>query len=403
MRLAASALSILAGLFLLRWPLPVWGQEPPAIEVTATSVDYAFGQQATFRIEAQASAGVAALYLYLQKQGEQRVETIAVASHPGDTVTAQYQRDLHRDPFPPFGQVTWWWEVHDGSGHRLITQPSVFRYEDNRFEWHDFTAGPVRLHTVVDEPAYVQAALDISQTSLVQIAEALGRPLPEGVDVYLYPSLADIRAALEMAGRDWMGGQARPELGAVLVTAPYDDEFVARMEQDIPHELAHLLVYGLTGPEGYGYVPAWLNEGLAMAYQMRFDPNLEVLLEEARAEGRLIPLADLCAPFPFDPEVSLLSYAQSASLVRYLRDQYGDAGIGALLAAYGDGAGCEGGVNQAFHLTLEQLDRVWRADLAGLSGWRSWLSENAGWLLLWGLSLLLALPVAGAFGRGGKA
>lgn len=380
---------------------PLQAQEQPPIVVMATSVHYTFGQQAVFEIEVAAEAGVTALYLYLQEEGQARVEVDPVPFEPGTSVRAAYQQDLRAHPFPPFGEVTWWWEVRDGADHRLTTPSSTFQYEDNRFEWQDTASGPVWLHAVVDDPGYVQTALDVAQTSLAQIARQLESPVPEQVDIYLYPSVMDLRAALEMAGREWMGGQARPELGAVLVAIPYDDEYVTHMEREIPHELTHLMVYQAAGPEGYPYVPAWLNEGLAMVNQMRPDPSLEALLERARADGRLIPLRDLCAPFPSDPETALLSYAQSASLVQYIRDRYGSGGIRRLLTAYADGAGCEGGILQALEIAPERLDLAWRAHLMGLTGWTTWLSDNAVWLLLWGLSLLVALPMAGAFRRRG--
>ncbi len=370
------------------------GQQLPPITVTAAGVEYHFGQQAVFTLEAAAPAGIAALYLYLQKGSEERVEVVPVPVEGGPSVRATFARDLRLFPFPPFGEVRWWWEIRDRDGNSLTTAPGVFRYTDNRFDWFCRTAEPVTACATVDDPPYLQAALDIAAASLERIGYSLRVPPPDQVEIYLYPSVGDLRAALEMAGREWMGGQARPELGVVLVAVPHDDTFVAQMERGIPHELTHLLVYRLAGPQGYPHVPAWLNEGLAVANQFRPDPSLEALLEEARREGRLIPLQDLCPPFPSDPEVALLAYAQSGSLVRYIRQQYGDGGIRALLAAYTDGAGCAAGVRQALHISMEQLERAWRADLAGLSGWVQWLSENRAALLLWGLSLLLAIPLA---------
>jgi len=384
---------------LLLLMLPVQSQEQPPILVTSTSIDYAFGQQATFHIEASADSGITALYLYVQKEGSPRIEVIPVPFEGGSQIQASGKLDLRHHSFPPFGDVSWWWEVHDGSDHRLTTEPSTFQYVDNRFQWHAASTGPVRLHTVVDDPVYVQAALDVAQNSLARLTETLQNPALSELEIYIYPSLADLRAALEMGGREWMGGQARPELGVVLVAIPHDDEFVAAMEQDIPHELAHLAIYRSTGPEGYTYVPAWLNEGLAMASQLRPNANLDVLLAQARAEGRLIPLLDLCAPFPSDPETALLSYAQSASLVRYIRDWYGSAAIRALLDAYGDGLSCEAGIHHALDTSPERLELGWRAHLMGLSRWSIWLGDNAPWLLLWGLSLILTLPMAGGFRR----
>ncbi|MDW7992780.1 MAG: peptidase MA family metallohydrolase [Anaerolineae bacterium] len=369
-------------------------QQGPPITVTAVGVEYHFGQQAVFTLEASAPAGIAALYLYLQKGGEDRVEVISVPTEGGASVRTTYARDLRLFPFPPFGEVRWWWEIRDGAGNSLTTDPRVFRYADNRFDWFCRTSESITACATADDPPYLQAALDVAASSLDRISHSLRVSPPERVEIYLYPSLGDLRAALEMAGREWMGGQARPELGVVLVAVPHTDVFVAQMEREIPHELTHLLVYRLTGPQGYPHVPAWLNEGLAVANQVHPDPSLEALLEDARQEGRLIPLEKLCSPFPSDPDVALLAYAQSGSLVRYIRKQYGDSGIRSLLAAYADGAGCAAGVRRALHLGLEQLERAWRADLAGLSGWVQWLSENQTALLLWGLSLLLAIPIA---------
>lgn len=360
---------------------------------------YTFGQQATFTLEAASPDEITEVYLYLRPEGAIAAEPLSVSIEPGTEVEASIQRDLRLHPFPPFGTVSWWWEVRDAAGTVLTTEPESFRYTDNRFEWHTTADGRVRLHTVVDSPQYVQTALEVAQTSLPRVESELQATPLEQVDLYLYPSIEDLRAALEMAGRNWAGGQARPELGVILVAIPDDNRTLSRMERDIPHELTHLVVYSVVGPEGYRHVPAWLDEGLATASELRPDPTLEVVLDQARAEGRLLPLTALCPPFPTDQESALLAYAQSASMVRTVRERYGNAGIRGLLAAYADGAGCEGGVERGLGITAHQFERAWRADLMGLSGWMAWLSDNAAPLLLWGIGLILALPMAAVFRR----
>jgi len=374
--------------------VPVRAQEPPPIRVASSTVTYTFGQQATFELEASAPAGVTAAYLYLQQAREKRVEVHPVSVDPRTTVRIRYEHDLHLFPFPPFGLVRWWWEVRDAEGHSLTTEPAAFYYADNRFQWKTSTAGPVRVHSVVDDPVYIQAALNVTQASLENIREQLDAPMPERVDLYLYPSADDIRAALEMAGREWAGGEAMPDLGVILVAVPPNRGILPRMERDIPHELTHLLVYQVMGERGYQYIPAWLDEGLATANELQPDPMLDVLLEEAQRQGRLIPLSELCAPFPPDPEIALLSYAESASVVRYIQKRYGDSGIQALLATYADGAGCEGGVQRALGISLQRLELAWHADLMGLGAWLAWASDNRGWLALWAISLLAAVPMA---------
>lgn len=373
---------------------PTWAQ--PTSPITfSTAYDYTFGQQATFHIQATSSSPITAVHLHLKPEGTSYSETHPVPIEPATTVTSGLQRDLRTSPFPPFGPVAWWWEIRDEAGNVLTTEPDTFLYVDNRFEWRTLSADHVQLHTVVNDPLYTQSALDVTHTALEEIASTLQVSVPDRIHLYLYPSMADLRAALEMAGREWAGGQARPELGVVLVAIPPGDSALYQMERDIPHEITHLLVYEVVGSEGYRHVPAWLDEGLATANELRPDPTLEVMLQDAHAQGRLIPLSNLCDPFPPSREAALLSYAQSASLVRYVRDRYGNSGIRSLLAVYADGAGCESGIAHAFDLSIQQLELAWRADMMGLSEWLIWFSDNATWLLLWGLSLLLAIPMVG--------
>ncbi|HHS96809.1 MAG TPA: hypothetical protein ENK08_02765 [Chloroflexi bacterium] len=370
-----------------------YAQDPPPITVSHIAAHYTFGQQATFELEASAPATITAVYLYVQPEGTERVDVHPVPIDPGPTVRARYVHDLHLSPFPPFGRVSWWWEIRDSEGHSLLTDPILLSYVDNRFSWHTVTSEPIQVHVTVDDPVFAQAALDAARNSLTSITQQLEVPPPERIDIYVYPSQEEIRAALEMAGREWVGGEARPELGVVLVAIPNSPIAMLQMERDIPHELTHLLVYQAVGPEGYRFVPAWLDEGLATANELSPDPLLEATLEEARSQGRLIPLHELCAPFPADPDTALLSYAESASLVQYVQRRYGNEGIRALLNAYADGAGCEGGILQALGISLRQLELAWHADLTGMDHWLTWISENRGWLALWALGILTLIPM----------
>lgn len=385
---------LLSAMLVTATAAPTLAQESLPITV-ADAYSYTFGQQITFDVDVSSPTPVTALYLYLQTEGVAYGVPHPVPITPGTDVHTSLQRDLHQHPLPPFAHVQWWWEVRGDGGALLTTEPQSFQYVDNRFEWHTTSTEHLFLHTVVDDPVYVQAAVEIGETALARIAQALQTAPVSGIDVYVYPATADLRAALEMTGRDWAGGQARPELGTVLVAAPPDSSARTRMERDIPHELTHLLVYQVTGPEGYPYVPAWLNEGLATANELRPDPELEVVLESARAQGQLVPLSDLCPPFPNSRDTALLYYAQSGSIVRYVREQYGNSGIRALLTTYADGAGCESGVTRALDVTPQQLELAWRAHLVGLSSWMSWTVDNVPLLAVWGISLLLAVPMVG--------
>ncbi len=118
-------------------------------------------------------------------------------------------------------------------------------------------------------------------------------------------------------------------------------------------------------------------------------------MTEALAEGRLLPLEALCAPFPPDEEAARLAYAQSASVVRYLREEYGNQSIRELMAAYAEGFGCEEGVNRVLGVGLHGLDSAWRAHVTSQEPVAVALTDSAPWLALWLLTALLALPLLG--------
>ena len=123
------------------------------------------------------------------------------------------------------------------------------------------------------------------------------------------------------------------------------------------------------------------------------------MLEEAHTQGQLLSLEDLCAPFPPDPHVALLAYAQSGSVVQFIRDRYGAEGIRALLKAYANGASCTGGVQEALNVSLSGLETAWRASLEPQAPWRALVEQIGVWVGLWLLSLLVTVPMIGGLRR----
>jgi hypothetical protein len=290
--------------------------------------------------------------------------------------------------------VTYWWELGDKAGQTLITPRTPLDYIDNRFEWQRVSDGGVSVHWTQGDAAFAEAVLDTALDALPRIVAEMGASPPPNIDVYVYPSQDDLVGALRLGGRDWAGGQARPELGAVLVDLPPDAPGVD-MRRAIPHELTHLLVYAATQPN-YDRVPAWLDEGLATANEAAPDPTQAVALETASKAGRLLPFESLCAPFSADASRALLAYAQSGSLIQFIRDQYGGQRIRDLLAAYRENAACAPGVERAMSKTLSALESEWRAQLTSGGVSVSAVAEaGAPWLALSVVACLTLLPILG--------
>lgn len=371
--------------------------------VVEQDVAYSFAQQVTFTLAVTSNAEISEIYLFFRGSKDPDTEKVAVAVENGaGVIRVSYTRDVGLYPLPPFDQITYWWQIEDVAGNRLQTEPEEFTYADNRFEWRALSTPGISVHWIETrgDPAYAQTALDIAQASVEEINAELRAPLPDSLDIFLYDTEYHLEGAMVLAGRDWIGGQARPELGVVLVAVPPEQGYGSRMKRYLPHEITHLLVYELVGSEGYRYVPSWLDEGLATSNEQLPTPEYALALEEAQQADGLLSLRDLCVPFSPDPGRAFLSYAQSASVVRFIRQQYGGDAVRRLLAAYANGASCTSGVDDALGISFSRLESDWLASLSPATGWRVWMDRGGVWIGLWVLTILVAVPMIGHLHRG---
>jgi hypothetical protein len=380
-----------------------------AVAVIENTATYSFAKQVTFTLEATVTAQVTRVYLFFGAKGGQRTESFETPfQQEGDALSITYLHDLRSSPLPPFDTVTFWWKIEYGDASHT-TEKESFEYIDDRFAWEQLgdEESHVTVHWIKEQgdPKFGQTALDIARGSLTDINAELRAPLPESITVYIYDTQENLNGAMVLAGREWASGQAHPNLGVVVVAIPPNDRYVSLMERYIPHEITHLLVYRAVTPEGYEYVPEWLDEGLATANEQLPTPEHALMVEEARAQEQLIPLQDLCVPFPPDSRTALLAYAQSGSVVKYVRQRYGAQGIRDLLAAYANGASCTSGVEEALGVSLSALEADWRAGLEPLpqptpqTSLPAWLKQVGPLVGLWLLGLLVAIPMIGGTRR----
>ncbi len=360
---------------------------------------YTYGQTLTVTLELPAGEEAPEATLYLQ------VNNAATSSHvvPMTDGTAIYERDLQKEPLPPYAVISYWWS-YDSARGQALTDKRIFRYIDNRYDWQTISEGDISVHWITGERNWVSQAVVIARDSREEIAEALQAEVQTLTHIYIYPSESDLVSALQLSGHNWVEGVTYPALGVILIAVPPNADGILLMQRTIPHELTHQILYDLLGQQGYLALPAWLNEGLATHFERQPDPDLALALQTAQREGQLIPIDQLCFPFPEAPEQARLAYAESQSLLAYLEATSGWSSIRALLAAYRDGLACDSGVQHALHISLSQLERDWQAWLksggamATSPSWRTLaatLNNSAPWLVLTAIVLLPALM--GAF------
>jgi hypothetical protein len=186
-----------------------------------------------------------------------------------------------------------------------------------------------------------------------------------------------------------VAGHADPDLDVIVVALPEGPEQRLLIEQRIPHELMHIVLYQVTG-RGYTDLPTWLNEGLASNVELYPNPDYRILLDNAVEEDSLLPMSSLCKTFPRDANSALLSYAQSASFTSYLHRNFGISEMDELVTTYANGLDCEQGAKVALGKGLTQLEHNWQRDVLAENVTLTAINNLLPWFVL--LATALVLP-----------
>lgn len=369
--------------------------QTPITDVRSTA-DYRYGQVVTFRLEANSDIPITQVTLAFSTPGLPNTYTAGISFEPTQTIAVTQSVDLTQVRLAPFAPVTYWWILTDRNGDAYTLPDAHMTYADDRFRWQQGERAGVIIHWTASDPALAQAALDTIAQARPHIEAIIPASWPMPLHIYLYPTSSDLRAALRLAGSDWVGGHASPVLGVILVSAADAVTAPATLQRSLPHELTHLLLYEATGP-GYDTVPAWFNEGMATWLEQNPNPHYPAMLQQAFSANRLIPFTDLCLRFPASEDQALLAYAESASLVTTIQARYGNHALTELVAAFADGLRCEAAVQRVLGISLAELTGIWWQSQQEQTLWQRFWLRNRLWLLLVGGGFvfvgLLQLPL----------
>ncbi len=358
------------------------------VEVTDVQVKYTFGDQITFKARFQSSTPIQQASLFFQPQDDVQAhsEPLVIAADG----TAQCTYSIQEGILRPFVRIDYWFETTLASGEKSESQRYSFSYNDNRFTWQTVQDASLRIHWYDGDAAFGQAALEAGEAGLQAIQALFPVTNNASTDVYIYSSAVDVQNALSLGGMTWISGHASPDLGVVLVSIAPGDDQESEMQSQIPHELAHVLLYRLTGP-AYNTLPTWLREGLASLAEQTQNPDDAQVLSSASKNKALLPILDLCGLFPQDASGAGLAYAESASFTRYLHDTYGASSLQALIQAYSAGLDCEEGATRTLGLSISQLDAHWQQAVLGTNAGNLAVQELLPFLVI--LLVILIIPI----------
>ncbi|MBN1438153.1 MAG: hypothetical protein JW929_01980 [Anaerolineales bacterium] len=346
---------ILAALFLpLGFGSPTARSGGQAIEADPGSITLQGGARFTARI--LASEGLRDCRLILAAGTSRYALPPAVTEIPDGYSLVVEDASLTGALFP-FSFVKYWWEAELEDGISLSSDTQSVQFLDDRFAWFRRADRRVGVAWVEGDEQAAEDAADLALLALGTIAADLEAPIPERIELYIYPRLADLTSA--MAGRlhGWEGGVSDPGSGVILLAAAPGAEGRQALAVLVPHEVAHLLI-GARWAEAESLLPCWLVEGTAASYEMAARPEADRALRAAVEQGGLIPIRTLCGAFPSEESAALLAYAESKSFVVFLRDTYGWPALRRVFSAYAAGAECGEGT-EAAGAALEQLESEW--------------------------------------------
>jgi len=358
-------------------------KEQSGIEMDSHAT-YQFGEQITFSAQLKSPLQIqqANIVINVEAQGVTQVQPVEFTDGQ-----AEYRFDTRQNLVRPFSFVRWYYELTLSDGSRLQSDSFSMRYDDNRFSWQRLESGLLRVLWTQGDSTFGQNAMNAAQSGLQVIENIMPIDLAQPVDIYIYAAQNDL-AALGVGA--WAAGHANPALGVVMVVIEPGASQSLTMEQRIPHELMHVMLYRQIGA-GYGQLPAWLNEGVATLAEINPNADYDRALSAAGDRNAFIPIADLCASFPADFAQAFLAYAEARSFTTYLRDTYGAPALLELAKAYAGGVDCDNGVQRVLGTPLSQLDANWRESALGQNTLGVAVRKLFPYLVLLGLLIIVPL------------
>lgn len=184
----------------------------------------------------------------------------------------------------------------------------------------------------------------------------------------------------------WAAGVAIPSQRLIILPTYQRSGPLADAVVTLRHELAHLAL----NQHFEGGVPRWFDEGYATWVSGGWDETSGWQIRLALLRGNAPTLDSLTLDWPRGEARARLAYLLSASAVRYLATERGEAAFEAFIAEWKAEGSMEAAMRSIYHLNLDQFEQEWRMMVRRRYGWLLALSQlSIFWLVLTVLVLLL--------------
>ncbi|MFA5367594.1 MAG: peptidase MA family metallohydrolase [Dehalococcoidia bacterium] len=333
------------------------------IEVVSSDAHTNFPYGITFNLEARSTADIVDIDIECRVLRRGLVPVTCrneVEFDAGGYVTAGWDWDMQdTGGVPPGTEIEYRWIIQDASGSSYTSAYYTVVYDDLRYEWHSMASGDITLRWYDGDSSFARQLIDSADEALVRLSTEFGVSLVHPVRFYIYADAWDLQSSL-INPDIWTGGVAYPDYGAIMIGIETDN--LEWGKRTVAHELGHLVIGELVyGP--FGWLPTWLNEGIAMNAEGELTYNFQSLLDQAISNDALFSVRSIASSFPSDPNEAILCYAQSHSVVKFLVDSYGSELFLDLLEIFRAGSTGDEALLQVYGFDTDGLNETWRASL----------------------------------------
>lgn len=257
---------------------------------------------------------------------------------------------------PPGTEIEYRWLIEDASGSAYTTPYYTVRYDDLRYNWRGITDGDITLWWYDGDSSFAQQLLDAAGEAVSRLSSQFDVSLDQPVRFYIYANAWELQSSL-VNPDIWTGGVAYPDYGAIMIGIETDN--LDWGTRTVAHELGHLVIHHLVyGP--FGWLPTWLDEGIAMNAEGLLSDNFQNSLDQAISDNNLFSVRSIASSFPSDAGEAILCYAESHDIVKYLVDNYGSEQFLYLLDMFKQGATDDEALLQVYGFDTDGLNETWR-------------------------------------------
>jgi len=333
------------------------------LQVVSDAASLTFPDSLLFSAEFQGGAKITAVVLeYGFNQltcGTVNAEAFPPVT-PGTDVKVSWTWQMLESGSLAPGTTVWWrWQVTDSGGTQFTSPTKTILWLDKVHSWQVITGGNINLHYYNGDSSFGQQLHDAAAQALVRLSQDVGVSTDSPVDIYIYANSTDLQDAILFAPT-WVGGQAFPENSIVIIGIPTDQLDWGKSTE--AHELTHVLVGHLTF-SCLGFIPTWLNEGLAMVGQGGVQAAEQALFDQAKAANQLPSLRSLTGQFSAEGTRATLSYTEANSVVNFMIKTYSRDKMTALLLDLKDGQTMDQALQAVDGFNTDGLENAWRKSI----------------------------------------